>query len=102
MIRRAPRATRPYILFPYTTLFRSSGERFVEVWQDVSPYVHLVDQRSLDSGGARLSFFEVFTVMAFAAFADAPVDVAVVEVGMRSEEHPSELQSLIHISYFVL
>ncbi len=59
-----------------------SDGRFVEVWQDVAPYVHLVDQRSLESGGPRLSFFEVFTVMAFAAFADAPVDVAVVEVGM--------------------
>jgi dihydrofolate synthase/folylpolyglutamate synthase len=59
-----------------------SDEKFVEVWQDVAPYVHLVDQRSLERGGPRLSFFEVFTVMAFAAFADAPVDVAVVEVGM--------------------
>ena len=59
-----------------------SDAKFVEVWQDVAPYVHLVDQRSLERGGPRLSFFEVFTVMAFAAFADAPVDVAVVEVGM--------------------
>ncbi len=59
-----------------------SPERFVELWQDVAPYVHLVDQRSLDAGGPRLSFFEVLTVMAFAAFADAPVDVAVVEVGL--------------------
>ncbi|GEN79369.1 bifunctional folylpolyglutamate synthase/dihydrofolate synthase [Actinotalea fermentans] len=59
-----------------------SAERFVEVWQDVAPYVHMVDQRSLAAGGPRLSFFEVLTVMAFAAFADAPVDVAVVEVGL--------------------
>lgn len=59
-----------------------SDERFVEVWQDVAPYVHLVDQRSAEKGEPRLSFFEVFTVMAFAAFADAPVDVAVVEVGL--------------------
>ena len=59
-----------------------SDERFVEVWQDVAPYVHMVDVRSLEQGGARLSFFEVFTVMAFAAFADAPVEVAVIEVGM--------------------
>lgn len=57
-------------------------DRFVEVWQDVAPYVHMVDQRSQAAGGPRLSFFEVLTVMAFAAFADAPVDVAVVEVGM--------------------
>jgi len=59
-----------------------SDERFVEVWQDVAPYVHMVDVRSLEQGGSRLSFFEVFTVMAFAAFADAPVEVAVLEVGM--------------------
>lgn len=59
-----------------------SDERFVEVWQDVAPYVHLVDQRSREEGKPQLSFFEVFTVMAFAAFADAPVDVAVIEVGM--------------------
>ncbi|MBX9245719.1 bifunctional folylpolyglutamate synthase/dihydrofolate synthase [Actinotalea ferrariae] len=59
-----------------------SDERFVELWQDVAPYVHMVDQRSQERGGPRLSFFEVLTVMAFAAFADAPVDVAVVEVGL--------------------
>ncbi|MCL3860262.1 folylpolyglutamate synthase/dihydrofolate synthase family protein [Actinotalea sp. K2] len=59
-----------------------SPERFVEVWQDVAPYVHMVDQRSQTAGGPRMSFFEVLTVMAFAAFADAPVDVAVIEVGM--------------------
>lgn len=57
-------------------------ERFVEVWQDVAPYVHMVDRRSQEAGGPRMSFFEVLTVMAFAAFADAPVDVAVVEVGL--------------------
>ncbi|MGY4646003.1 bifunctional folylpolyglutamate synthase/dihydrofolate synthase [Cellulomonas sp. URHB0016] len=59
-----------------------SDERFVEVWQDVAPYVQLVDQRSAERGEPQLSFFEVFTVMAFAAFADAPVEVAVIEVGM--------------------
>ncbi|MDL4777769.1 MULTISPECIES: bifunctional folylpolyglutamate synthase/dihydrofolate synthase [Thermomonosporaceae] len=55
-----------------------SEERFVEAFQDVSPYVDLVDGKH----EGRLSFFEVLTAMAFAAFADAPVDVAVVEVGM--------------------
>lgn len=59
-----------------------SDQRFVEVWQDVAPYVEMVDQRHLANGGHRLSFFEVFTVMAYAAFADTPVDVAVVEVGL--------------------
>ena len=59
-----------------------SAERFVEVWQDVAPYVHMIDTRSLAAGGPRMSFFEVLTVMAFAAFADAPIDVAIIEVGM--------------------
>ncbi|MFF8836750.1 bifunctional folylpolyglutamate synthase/dihydrofolate synthase [Streptomyces sp. NPDC015130] len=55
-----------------------SAERFIETYQDVKPYVELVDARE----EYRLSFFEVLTGMAYAAFADAPVDVAVVEVGM--------------------
>ncbi|HMO12141.1 MAG TPA: folylpolyglutamate synthase/dihydrofolate synthase family protein [Actinotalea sp.] len=59
-----------------------SAGAFVSAWQDVAPYVHLVDTRSVEAGGPRMSFFEVLTVMAFAAFADAPVDVAVIEVGM--------------------
>jgi dihydrofolate synthase/folylpolyglutamate synthase len=59
-----------------------SAAAFVAAWQDVAPFVHMVDARSAETGGPRMSFFEVLTVMAFAAFADAPVDVAVVEVGM--------------------
>jgi len=59
-----------------------SDEAFVATWQDVAPYVHMVDVREQEAGRPRLSFFEVFTVMAFAAFADVPVDVAVIEVGM--------------------
>ncbi|MFD1719413.1 bifunctional folylpolyglutamate synthase/dihydrofolate synthase [Georgenia deserti] len=59
-----------------------SPEKFVETWEDVAPYIAMVDERSQAAGGPPLSFFEVYTVMAYAAFADAPVDVAVVEVGM--------------------
>lgn len=59
-----------------------SDERFVEVWQDVAPYVHMVDAKNTAEGRPRLSFFEVLTVMAFAAFADAPIDVAIIEVGL--------------------
>jgi dihydrofolate synthase/folylpolyglutamate synthase len=55
-----------------------SAERFVEVYDEILPYVQLVD----DQQPARLSFFEVLTGMMFAAFADAPVDVAVIEVGL--------------------
>ncbi|MEV7926246.1 MULTISPECIES: folylpolyglutamate synthase/dihydrofolate synthase family protein [unclassified Kitasatospora] len=53
-------------------------ERFVEVYRDVEPYVQMVDAAQ----PVPMSFFEVLTGMAYAAFADAPVDVAVVEVGM--------------------
>ncbi|MEE6280352.1 bifunctional folylpolyglutamate synthase/dihydrofolate synthase [Georgenia sunbinii] len=59
-----------------------SPEEFVATWQEIEPVVAMVDEQSLAAGGPRLSFFEVFTVMAFAAFAGAPVDVAVVETGM--------------------
>ena len=54
------------------------AERFVEVYEEILPYVQLVD----DKQPAALSFFEVLAGMMFAAFADAPVDVAVIEVGM--------------------
>lgn len=57
-------------------------EGFVRAWEDVAPYIGMVDERSQEEGGPRLSFFEVFTIMAYAAFADYPVDAAVVEVGM--------------------
>ena len=57
-------------------------EGFVRAWDDIAPYVGMVDERSAQEGGPRLSFFEVFTIMAYAAFADYPVDAAVVEVGM--------------------
>ncbi len=59
-----------------------SAERFVEVWEDVAPYIGVVDRESAQAGGPALSFFEVLTVLGLAAFADAPVDVAVIEVGM--------------------
>ncbi|MGW5063315.1 bifunctional tetrahydrofolate synthase/dihydrofolate synthase [Streptomyces sp. NPDC004096] len=55
-----------------------SAERFIETYNDLKPYVEMVDGQQ----EYRLSFFEVLTGMAYAAFADAPVDVAVVEVGM--------------------
>ncbi|WP_029068756.1 bifunctional folylpolyglutamate synthase/dihydrofolate synthase [Jonesia quinghaiensis] len=59
-----------------------SPRAFVEVYHDVAPYIEMADASSQSAGGPRLSFFEVLTVMAYAAFADAPVDVAVIEVGL--------------------
>jgi dihydrofolate synthase/folylpolyglutamate synthase len=55
-----------------------SPERYVEVYRDIEPYLPMVDDRT----DVPMSKFEVLTGMGFAAFADAPVDVAVVEVGM--------------------
>ena len=54
------------------------AQRFVELYEEIVPYVAMVDGRH----EVPMSFFEVLTGMAFAAFADAPVDVAIVEVGM--------------------
>jgi dihydrofolate synthase / folylpolyglutamate synthase len=56
--------------------------KFVEIYDELEPYLAIVDSESLANGGPAMSYFEVLTGMAFAAFADAPVDVAVVEVGM--------------------
>jgi dihydrofolate synthase / folylpolyglutamate synthase len=60
--------------------------KYVETYREIEPFVELVDKQSeaglLGKAGPRLSKFEVVTAMAFAAFADAPIDVAVVEVGM--------------------
>jgi dihydrofolate synthase/folylpolyglutamate synthase len=55
-----------------------TDEEFVRAFNDVAPYTHLVDADQAHP----LSFFETIVGMAYAAFADAPVDVAVVEVGM--------------------
>src|SRR6478609_11211202 len=55
-----------------------SDDDFVRAFNDVAPYTHLVDAEQ----DHPLSFFESVVAMAYAAFADAPVDVAVVEVGM--------------------
>ena len=55
-----------------------SDVTFVEGYREIEPYVELVDSRF----DTPLSFFEIVTALAFSIFADAPVDVAVVEVGL--------------------
>ena len=54
------------------------AEMFVRTYNEIQPYVEVVDR----SGPHPMSYFEAITGMAYAAFSDAPVDVAVVEVGM--------------------
>lgn len=57
-----------------------ADESFDELYQQLAPLVALVDEQRIDQ--IAMTFFEVMTALAYAAFADAPVDVAVVEVGM--------------------
>lgn len=59
-----------------------SAQRFMEVAGDVAPFIATVDARADEEGGTPVTYFETLTAIAYAAFADAPVDVAVVEVGV--------------------
>ncbi|HEX5598810.1 MAG TPA: folylpolyglutamate synthase/dihydrofolate synthase family protein [Micromonosporaceae bacterium] len=59
-----------------------SEERFVGIYREVAPLAELVDQRADEP----LTYFDMTTALAFATFADAPVDVAVVEVGLGGAE----------------
>src|SRR3546814_4471572 len=83
MIRRPPRSTRTDTLFPYTTLFRS----------------HTKEGRMTRPSGLSATTWELLLAV--------PVGVAGVAAGChagieaRSEEHTSELQSLMRISYAV-
>jgi dihydrofolate synthase/folylpolyglutamate synthase len=58
-----------------------TDEEFVRAFNEIAPYTHLVDAAE----PYPMSFFETVVGMAYAAFADAPVDVAVVEVGMGGQ-----------------
>ncbi|MDX3187933.1 bifunctional folylpolyglutamate synthase/dihydrofolate synthase [Streptomyces sp. MN03-5084-2B] len=57
-----------------------SAARYAELWNDIAPYVSMVDGAAAD--GVAMSKFEILTGMAFAAFADAPVEAAVLEAGL--------------------
>src|SRR3546814_10560206 len=93
MIRRPPRSTRTDTLFPYTTLFRSSGADAVDrLW-------HRRPVR-LDRHGCAFHRRDYFAVVDHGGYPHAGrVRTAISAV--RSEEHTSELQSLMRISYAV-
>lgn len=59
-----------------------SQARFVDVYRDIEPCVRMVDEHFEAQGKPAMSRFELLVSVAYAAFADAPVDVAVIEVGM--------------------
>jgi dihydrofolate synthase/folylpolyglutamate synthase len=84
--RRTGRTTSPHLQSAVERISIDgrpiSPASYVATYQEIEPFVQLVDQQSEAAGGPAMSKFEVVTAMAFAAFADAPVDVAVVEVGL--------------------
>ena len=59
-----------------------ADETFVRIYGEIAPYLQLVDTELSERGEPGLTFFEVLTVLAFAVFADEPVDVMVLEVGI--------------------
>src|SRR3546814_5340095 len=92
MVRRPPRSTRTDTLFPYTTLFRS-----VHGNQPAEPHAQMFDVEQRDAG-----------VMRRRSHHPEPSLVATLAISARfdfecsrSEEHTSELQSLMRISYAV-
>src|SRR3546814_4969820 len=94
MIRRPPRSTRTDTLFPYTTLFRSNPNRFRSLPSfpavpSLFPYYAICCART-HSAAPRIGYR--------AGLSHAPRDA---QVRFRSEEHTSELQSLMRISYAV-
>src|SRR3546814_2510001 len=88
MIRPPPRSTRTDTLFPYTTLFRSLAADHDMREPGREPVAGIVAHRPLFGGDAQ-------------CIGDAPGGALVVGGKRRSEEHTSELQSLMRISYAV-
>lgn len=84
--RRTGRTTSPHLQSAVERISIDakpiSPAQYVATYREIEPFVQMVDAQSQAAGGPAMSKFEVLTAMAFAAFADAPVDVAVVEVGM--------------------
>src|SRR3546814_11918142 len=97
MIRRPPRSTHTDTLFPYTTLFRSPDpatyDRFTRSWLAAARRVLKPDGTLWVIG----TYHNIYRVGA--ALQD--LDYWILNEIVRSEEHTSELQSLIRISYAV-
>ncbi|RXZ45851.1 bifunctional folylpolyglutamate synthase/dihydrofolate synthase [Agromyces binzhouensis] len=81
--------TSPHLV-RFTERIRIDGEPIADeavarTWEEIAPVVAIVDAELAARGEEALTFFEALTALAFAAFADAPVDVVVLEVGMGGE-----------------
>src|SRR3546814_7588581 len=101
MIRRPPRSTRTDTLFPYTTLFRSRHNYTLGLWQNhieriLAEWVHELGVRV--QYGSEVTGFEQDETGVEVRLADGR---ALRAAYLRSEEHTSELQSLMRISYAV-
>jgi len=84
--RRTGRTTSPHLQSAVERIAIDgkpiSPATYVATYAELEPFVQMIDQQSQAGGGPAMSKFEVLTAMAFAAFADAPVEVAVIEVGL--------------------
>jgi dihydrofolate synthase/folylpolyglutamate synthase len=84
--RRTGRTTSPHLQSAVERIAIDgkpiSPAQYVATYREIEPFVQMIDAESQAAGGPAMSKFEVLTAMSFAAFADAPVEVAVVEVGM--------------------
>jgi dihydrofolate synthase/folylpolyglutamate synthase len=84
--RRTGRTTSPHLQSAVERIAIDgkpiSPATYVSTYIELEPFIQMIDQQSEAGGGPAMSKFEVLTAMGFAAFADAPIDVAVVEVGL--------------------
>src|SRR3546814_3725473 len=105
MIRRPPRSNRTDTLFPYTTLFRSCAVEHVYHGVEVGgqPEQVILDNAAAHFGPAMREGVERlgWILAPTAAYSSWQNGKAERAIGMRSEEHTSELQSLVRISYAV-
>src|SRR3546814_4325652 len=99
MILRPPRATRTDTLFPYTTLFRSPSKQGKNSAEDCVIFETYLDVVvALRASGLQAAV--VFLSSNKAEYQAPEISVELARLG-RSEEHTSELQSLMRISYAV-
>lgn len=57
-------------------------ETFVRIWNEIAPLIEIIDAQLIEADEQQLTYFETVTALGFAIFADAPVDVMVLEVGL--------------------
>src|SRR3546814_1841597 len=100
MIRRPPRSTRTYTLFPYTTLFRSV-ERQLEESTQIERYEYFDQDRTFEEFKDLFQNTPQIVESVTPDILPPSFRVVPVDKSARSEEHTSELQSLMRISYAV-